>query len=134
VYYRLSQLSVEPAPGTSWFDALANAPGAEVADVFVDGVRKIIPQSLVAVLPPRYSYVMGIDRALRCLCGPETFPYTSSPPTSSSGDVEHQHISYFDLPKPLRKVLHTDLVQSVEHLHACSAAPFPSEPILNALR
>jgi hypothetical protein len=77
---------------------------------------------------------MGIDRALRYFCGPETFPYTPSPPTPSRGDVEHKYISYFDLPKPVRKVLHTSLVQNVEHLHACSAAPIPSEPILNAVR
>jgi hypothetical protein len=133
-YYRLYQLTVEPAPGTSWLDALANAPGAKFANVFVYGVRKIIPRSLVVVVPLRHPYVMGIDRALRYLCGPETFPYTPSPPTPSRSDVGRMSISYFDLPKPVRKVLHTDLVQNVEHLPTRSAAPAPSEPILNAVR
>jgi hypothetical protein len=51
VCYRLSQLSVELAPGTSWFDALVNAPGPKSVDVLVDGVKTIGPQSLVAVVP-----------------------------------------------------------------------------------
>jgi hypothetical protein len=76
---------------------------------------------------------MGIDRALRYLCGPETFLYTPSPPTASRSDVRRKHICCFDLPKPLRKVLHTDLVHNVEHFHARSAAPTPFEPILNAV-
>jgi hypothetical protein len=40
VYYRL-RLSVKPAPGTSWFDALANAPGSKFAHVLVDGSGKL---------------------------------------------------------------------------------------------
>jgi hypothetical protein len=73
VYYRL-RLSVKPAPGTSWFDALANAHGSKFAHVLVDGVRKIVLRSLLAVLRPRHLYVMAVYRALRYLWGLETFP------------------------------------------------------------
>jgi hypothetical protein len=54
MYYRLYELSVEPAPGTSCLDALVNAPRAKTVDVLVDGVKKIVPQSLLAVVPPIY--------------------------------------------------------------------------------
>jgi hypothetical protein len=74
VYYRL-RLSVKPTPGTSWFDALANAPGSKFAHVLVDGVRKIVPRSLLAVPRPRHLYVVVVYRALRYLWGLETFPY-----------------------------------------------------------
>jgi hypothetical protein len=73
VYYRL-RLSVKPAPGTSWFDALANAPGSKFAHVLVDGVRKIVPRSLLAVPRPRHLYVMVVYRALRYHWALETFP------------------------------------------------------------
>jgi hypothetical protein len=73
-YWRLYQLTVEPAPGTSWLDALANAPGAKFAHVLVDGVRKIVPRSLLAVPRPRHPYVMVVYRVLRYLWGLETFP------------------------------------------------------------
>jgi hypothetical protein len=84
LYYRLYQLSVEPAPGTSRLDVLANTLGAKFANVFVNGVKKNVPQSLLAFLLARYPYVMGINRALRYLCGVETFLYTPNP---SRGDV-----------------------------------------------
>jgi hypothetical protein len=77
---------------------------------------------------------MGINRALRYLCGPETFPYTPSPPTPSKSDVGRKHISYLDLSNPVGKVLHIDFVQNVEHLHARSATPTSLEPTLNAVR
>jgi hypothetical protein len=77
---------------------------------------------------------MVVYRALRHLCGLETLPDTPLPLTSSSGDVGRKYIIYFDLPKPVRKVLYNDLVQNVEHLHARSAAPTPFEAILNAMR
>jgi hypothetical protein len=59
VHYRLHQLSVDPALATSWLDALAYASGAQSSNVPVDGVRKIVPQSFLAVLP-RHPYIMVV--------------------------------------------------------------------------
>jgi hypothetical protein len=120
VYYRL-RLSVKLAPGTSWFDALANAPRSKFAHVLVNGIRKIVPRSLLAVPRPRHLYVMVVYRVLRYLWGLETLPDTPLPLTSLRGDVVRKHIIYFDLPKPVRKMLYNDLVQNVEHLpiHSC---------------
>jgi hypothetical protein len=125
-----------PLRGTSWFDALANAPGSKFAHVLVNGVRKIALRSLLAVPRLRHLYVMVVYRALRYPWGrrPSLRSYTPSPPTSSSGDVGWKQIPYFDLPKPVRQVRHTDLVPNVEHLHARFAAPAPLEPILSAVR
>jgi hypothetical protein len=114
VYYRLYQLSVEPRTGERTRNQVSRRPRGWAEEDHI--------------------YVMVIYRALRCLCGPETFPYTPSPPTPSRGDVGRKQTPCFDLPKPLRRVLHTDLVQNVEHLHARLAAPAPLEQILNAVR
>jgi hypothetical protein len=53
VYYLLYTHSVDRALGTSWLDTLANAPGAESPAALVNGVKKTVLKSLLAVLPAR---------------------------------------------------------------------------------
>jgi hypothetical protein len=80
-----------PALGTSWLGTPADAPGDESPTALLDGVRKIVRKSLLAVLPPRRSYVMVVHRALRYLCGLcglcglKTFPFSSSGASSGHG-------------------------------------------------
>jgi hypothetical protein len=144
VYYLSYTHSVAPDPSTSWLDTLANVTGAESPAALVDGVGKIVPKSLLPVLPPRNPYVMVVYCVLRYLCGLETFPLLSSAANgghggggNDDGSSERKQLPYFDFPKHGRKVLYSDLIHIVEHLpmlHICSAAAIPPDPIVNAVR
>jgi hypothetical protein len=139
VYYHLHTHPTDPTPGTSWLEALANASGDDSIVSLFDGVKKVIPKPILAVLPPRHSYVTVFYLALRRVCEFETFLYTL--PTWTSGDVESKHVSYFDLLKHLGEVLCNDLIHHIEHDHgplvrSATSGSFatPPEPFLNVAR
>jgi hypothetical protein len=84
-YHLLYMPSVDPALVTLWLGSPANATGVKLPTTLPDGVSGTVPKSLFAVLPPRHSYVMVVHRALRCLYGLETLPFSSSGASSGHG-------------------------------------------------
>jgi hypothetical protein len=112
--YHICMHSADPVPGTSCLEALANASGDESTVSPLDGFKKVGSKSLLAVPSPRHSYVTVVYRALLDLCETETFPYT--PPTSTNDLLDRRHVSYFDFPKHVRKVIYDDLIPNMEHL------------------
>jgi hypothetical protein len=74
VYYRLYQLSGEPAPGTSWLDARrTHLEPSPSTSSWVRSGRLYSTLSWLLYLR-RHPYVMVVYRALRYLCGLEIFP------------------------------------------------------------